>query len=347
MAESINSQNEQQEYAPSRVNRNVIQSYIFSNARSRFNIVQMRILYRLVEFAQCELEGLLIKNNLCRIEHSLRHVDITLPITSVLPEGSKHYEQARAAIKAMMKEECEFYDSETRTWHASPVVYNVSMADRKGVIEFSVADFVWDSLLDFTYGYRQFELLTILNLRSTNSMKMYALISGQKNPISYNFDKLKAMFGVEGKYSQSADIIKRIIKPAKEELDKCCPWSFDYRPIKHGRSNIGIVLFPYEVQKNRDQALYKKQLLAQVSAPLLAGSIYSYMRYNLGFAPRELNSNKELLDDLSKYVPNVLDILASLKQRRYNPDGTMKGKGWIIRALQGELEKATTKGANQ
>lgn len=78
---------ESPEFSPSKVNRHVIQSYIFSNAKSRFNIVQMRILYRLVEFAQCEIEGLLIKNNMCRIEHQLRHVDITLPITSVLPEA--------------------------------------------------------------------------------------------------------------------------------------------------------------------------------------------------------------------------------------------------------------------
>ena len=327
-----------QEYSPARVNRHVIQSYIFSNARSRFNIVQMRILYRLVEFAQCEIEGLLIKNNMCRIEHSLRHVDITLPVTSVLPEGSKHYEQARAAIRSMMKEECEFYDTTTKTWHASPVVYNVAMADRKGVIEFSVADFVWDSLLDFTYGFRQFELLTVLNLHSVNSMRLYTLISGQKSPITYSFDKIREMFGLKDKYSQNSDIVKRVIKPAKEELDKCCPWSFDYRPMRQGRANVGVTFFPYEIQNNRDKEIYRKQLLAQVSAPLLSGSIYSYMRYNLDFMPKELNSNKQLLDELAHHVPDVLDILASLKQRRYNADGTMKSKGWIIGALKSELE---------
>lgn len=326
------------EFSPSKVNRHVIQSYIFSNAKSRFNIVQMRILYRLVEFAQCEIEGLLIKNNMCRIEHQLRHVDITLPITSVLPDGSKHYEQARAAIRAMMKEECEFYDTTTRTWHASPVVYNVSMADRKGVIEFSVADFVWDSLLDFTYGFRQFELMTVLNLHSVNSMRLYTLISGQKTPITYSFEKIREMFRLEDKYAQNSDIVKRIIKPAKQELDDSCPWSFDYRPMRQGRANVGITFFPYEVTKNRDQELYKKQLLSQVSAPLLAGSIYSYMRYNLDFMPKELNSNKSLLDELAHHVPDALDILASLKQRRFNADGSKKSKGWIIAALKSELE---------
>ena len=334
---------EYQEFSPSKVNRNVIQSYIFSTSRSRFNIVQMRILYRLVEFAQSEVEGLLIKNNLCRIEHSLRHVDITLPITSVIPEGSKHYEHARAAIKRMMHEECEFYDSEKKTWHASPVIYNVAMADRKGVIEFSVADFVWDSLLDFTYGYRQYELGTVLALKTANSMKMYTLISGQKYPIYYSFEQLRSMFGLSGKYEQSSDIIKRLIKPCKDELDRSCPWSYDYKPRKEGRANVGVLFIPYEVEANKDKNLQRKQLLAQVPSSLLFSHIYEYMRYQLQFSPKEINGNKQLLEDCSKHLTNVMEILASLRSRRRNEDGTMKGKGWIIMALKSELENATRK----
>lgn len=328
-------------FSPSRVNRNVIQSYIFSNARSRFSIVQMRILYRLVEFAQCEIEGILIKNNLCQIEHSLRHVDVTLPIVSVLPEGSKHYEQARDALKAMMNEKVEFYDPQTKTWHGSPIVYNVKLKGNRGVLEFSVADFVWDSLLDFTYGYRQFELLTILSLRSSNSMRMYSLISNVTRPQYFSFERLRQMFGLEGKYSQSADITKRLLVPCKSELDKCCPWSFDFRPMKEGRKFVGVTIFPYKIEKNADQNLIKRQLMARVPASLLAGDIYKYMRWNLGFMPKEINSNKELIDDLSLHVPDVMDILSSLKQRRYNEDGTMKGKGWIIAALKSELQNRT------
>lgn len=330
-------------FKPSKSNRHVIQSYIFSNARSRLNIVQMRILYRLVEFAQPEIEGLLIKNNLCRIEHSLRHVDITLPVTAVLPEGSKHYEKAHQAIKDMMKETCEFYDSEKKTWHASPIIYNAEHADRKGVLMFSVADFVWDSLLDFTYGYRQFELMTVLSLHSSNSMRMYTLISGQKTPIYYDFDKLRQMFGLEGKYPQSADIIKRLIVPCKEELDKSCPWSFNYKCVKSGRKNVGVTIFPYEIAQNVDKNLQRKQLMAQIPSSLLFSDIYKYLRYNLGFAPKEINSNKQLLMDCAEHLPNALDILASLKGRRYNNDGSMKSKGWIIAALKSELENKTRK----
>ena len=75
---------------PSTVNRNVIQSYIFSAMRARLSIYQMRIIYRLVDFAQSEIDGILIKDNMTRITHSLRHVDLSMSVRSVMPGKLSH-----------------------------------------------------------------------------------------------------------------------------------------------------------------------------------------------------------------------------------------------------------------
>lgn len=340
--EKLNDQtSEGTEWAPSRQNKHIIQSYIFSSARSRFNIIQMRILYRMVEFAQCELEGLLIKNNMCKLAHNLRHVDISLPITSVLPEGAKHYERARESLKAMQDEKIELYDSQSHTWKCAPVVYNLSLADRKGLLEFSVADFVWDSLLDFTHGYRQLELLTILSLHSPNSMKMYALIAGLKNPMFFSFERIREIFGVQGKYTESYDIIKRILKPCKEELDRSCPYGYEFKPMREGRKFTGVTIFPYAIDANVDKGLQRKQLMAKVPSSLLYGEIYRYLRYNLYFDAKEINANKELLKDCSEHMPGVIDFLTKLKARYRNVDGSFKSKGWIIGALKSELAAIT------
>lgn len=338
---------EGESWTPSKANRHVIQSYIFSSARSRFNIIQMRILYRLVEFAQCEIEGILIKNNMCKMEHNLRHVDISLPISSVLPDGAKHYERARDSLKAMQDEKIELYDSETRTWRCAPVVYNITLADRKGVLEFSVADFVWDSLLDFTHGYRQLELLTVLSLHSPNSMKMYALIAGLKNPMFFSFERIREIFGVQGKYVESYDIIKRILKPCKEELDKSCPFGYEFKPVREGRKFTGVTIFPYAIDENTDKNLQRKQLMAKVPSSLLYGEIYRYLRYNLYFDAKEINANKELLKDCSEHMPNVIDFLSRLQARYRNVDGSFKSKGWIIGALKSELHLVTHRGSSK
>jgi Initiator Replication protein. len=73
------------------------------------------------------------------------------------------------------------------------------------------------------------------------------------------------MLGVEKKYPRPADFIKRVVIPAKEELDAVAPYSFDYKPIlesKTGRGKAGIVgitFIPYFQPKNRDIDLEKKQ----------------------------------------------------------------------------------------
>ena len=38
-------------------NKDVIQSYVFTMAKYDFSVYEKRIIYRLVELAQCELQG--------------------------------------------------------------------------------------------------------------------------------------------------------------------------------------------------------------------------------------------------------------------------------------------------
>lgn len=332
---------------PTKVNRHVIQSYIFSNARSRFNIVQMRILCRLVEFAQCELEGLLIRDNMTKIAHNLRHIDMELPTASVLPAGSKHYEQVRRACLEMMSKKCELYDSESKKWKASPLIYNVELDARDGVLRFSVADFVWDAMLDFTHGFRKYELSTVLSLHSAHSMKMYTLLSGQKYPIEYTIDNLREMFGVGDKYAQPTDFIKKIIKPCQEELNKTCPTSFDFKAVKTGRKITSILFMPFEQKEKKDAALETKRLQSQVSFSLFYSHVYNYLRYHMEMQPREIKSNQKLFEDATKELPDILGLLVDLQGRRRTENGGYKGVGWVINAVRAELNIARDRQSRQ
>lgn len=328
---------EQSRNYPCEGNRHIIQSYIFSRARSRFNIVQMRLLYRIVEFAQIELEGLLIKDNLCKIEHSLRHVDLTLPARSIMTPGSKHYEQVRKAVLGLSRETMELYDTDTKTWRITPLIYNVEIVQGTGMVAFSVADFVWSAMLDFTHGYRQYELSVVLAMRSPASMKFYTLVSGQGRPLQYTFAQLREMLGVADKYKQTTDFIKKVLKPAQAELNKTAPWTFTYAPYKVGRGYEGIYLYPVQQRDKADENLTRASLLAQVPASMLLGDVYRYLRYNLGFEQAEIASNKALFEDATKELPDMVGFLSRLAARMRNEDGSSKGKGWIVAAVKSEL----------
>ena len=54
-------------------------------------------------------------------------------------------------------------------------------------------------------------------------------MSGQTTPLTFTFTKLKEMFQLTDKYPRTPDFIKRVIEPAKRELDEKSPFSFEYR----------------------------------------------------------------------------------------------------------------------
>lgn len=332
---------------PSNENKNLFEGFVFSFNRNKFNLVQMRILFRIVEYAQAEIEGLVISQNLCQISHNLRDVTISLPSSSVMSEGSKHYEQVSKAIKSMQGNVLEYYNDSDKVWHSGSIVENVEISRGTGRIVFSVPNWIWDSILNFSRGFRKLELSVIMSMKSANSMKMYQLLAGQKSPIQYRIDWLKSYFGVSDKYSQPTDFIKKIIIPAQKELAKTCPVGFDFVPIRVGRKFEQLLFKPFAQEQFKDKNLERMSLLAQIPASMLANEAWRYMRYNMGFEVPELSANKKLLDDLSHNVPNLIDLLSSIEGRRRGKDGSVKGKGWVIAALKSELVNALKKNRSQ
>lgn len=328
---------------PSKKNRSLFEGYVFSFSRSKFNLVQMRVLFRIVEYAQAEIEGLVIAQNLCRISHNLRDVTISLPTSSLLSEGSKHYEQVARAVKAMQGNVMEYFDSEQKVWHSGSIVENVEISQGSGRIVFSVPNWIWDSLLDFSRGFRKLELSVVMSMRSANTMKMYQLLAGQRSPIEYRIDWLKSYFGVADKYSQPTDFIKKIIQPAQAEMDKMCPVGFEYVPMRNGRKFETILFKPFSQEEYIDKNLERQNLLARIPASLLSAEGWKYMRYNMGFEVAELAANKKLLDGLAHNCQNLLELLSSIEGRRRGKDGSIKGKGWVIAALKSELAQAVKK----
>ena len=81
------------------VNKDLIQSYIMTTAKYDFNVYEKRIIYRLVEMAQGELQGIKFADNCQKIEHDLFScVNITMPIACLLNgEDDKNYARVNLA----------------------------------------------------------------------------------------------------------------------------------------------------------------------------------------------------------------------------------------------------------
>ena len=74
-------------------NKDVIQSYVFTMAKYDFSVYEKRIIYRLVELAQCELQGVKMKDSLYQIAPTQFGKEIQMPVSAILrDEKDNNYE---------------------------------------------------------------------------------------------------------------------------------------------------------------------------------------------------------------------------------------------------------------
>lgn len=286
---------------------------------------------KIVEHAQTRIKGLVIKDNLYKWQHEFDNVEMVIPIKDVLSEGSQHYAQVRAAAVSLMKRQFEFQNSDTNDWFATPIIYNVKHSYRSGLIRFYVARTLFDVILDFTKGFRQYSLETALSLSSPYASRLYALMCGQSSPLRLEIAELKKMFGVEDKYTQTADFIKKIIMPSQKCLDDRGCTSFTFSRVKSGQKVIALLFFPVK----RDEPT-KNQMAAKVSTSLYLPKVIQIELIQVaGFTVRELSAHKVLLDEFAR-LPESMSILADIINRMATRN---KSKGYVIAAMRSELQE--------
>lgn len=318
--------------------KNVIQSYILTTARYNFSVTEKRILYRIIEAAQTEISGVKIKDNICRVEHGLWDVEMTLPYSAILnvePDeetGANHRDRIRAAARALASKTVEMEDTEKGEWWCDSIIHGIKTSDKNGTIRFRVENFLWTAMLDFSSGFRKYELMTAMKFRSAYTMRFYELLAGQETPLEFPVEDLKAIVGAQKKYKFTKDFIERIVKPAKKELDKSAPFTFDYTTTKEGKKVAKITLIPKHQIDKENEEVYSAELRAKISAShLLDDELYNYLRQALNFEIEEINKNKVAFLEGQTYIPDFIGFLADL---RGNARTAKNPKGYIINAIK-------------
>ena len=295
------------------VNKDLIQSYIMTTAKYDFNVYEKRIIYRLVEMAQGELQGIKFADNCQKIEHDLFScVNITMPIACLLNgEDDKNYARVKEALQSLQRKIFEYEDDEI--WQSISIIALPYIRKRSSVLSFQVHPRVWDCILDFSKGFRKYELKAAMSFKSQFSMRFYELLSNQKTPLIYSIEQLKEMFCVTDKYERINDFIRYVVDAAKKELDEVSPYTFEYTPLKTGHD------------------LQKQTALSWSLAP----EIRSYLKNSIEFSDKEIKNNLDLFISAQTLLPDFLNELAILKgksREKKNP------KGYIINAIKGKIK---------
>lgn len=320
-------------------NKELIQSYIFTAAKYDFTAYEKRIMYRLVECAQKEIEGIKIKDNMHKIKPVQLGREITLPTASILRnEKDENYTIAKKAFLSLCEKVVIYEDADY--WTATQIIAKPKISKKEGTVTFLVFDEIWNCILDFTKGYRKYELAIAMKFKSVYAMRFYELMSGQKKPLFVLLegpDGLRERFSLQGKYERVNDFKRYVIDVAKKELDEHSPYSFVAKEEKEGRKVIGWTLFPVFYENREDSALQEQARMAKVTARLqLGNNVYDYLKFSFDFKSDEINKNKKILIEGQNRIPDFVGFLGELKKGARLAENP---KGYVIGAIKIKLKE--------
>lgn len=321
-------------------NKDIVQSYIWTIAKYEANAYEKRILYRILESIQCQLEGKNIKG--LQVTKTLFDDRVfRIPTSMFLKDNEdQHYTEVKSALRSLRNRDIEFDNGVV--WKVRGIIEK-PVLEYRGWVEFEVCPEVYSCMLNFVKGYRKFELLTAMSFKSEYTMRFYELFSGQKTPITYKISDLKEIFLLQDKYSRASDFIKYVIEPAKRELDEKSPYSFEYnytdKEFKIGKKFHLIRFIPVAIPRNRDEVVETKALQKQVNISWDLDKTERDYFLKFGFTERQLKNNMQLILQAKKELDLVyeLSILVGKVRDKKNP------QGYVIGALRGKLKDKNLK----
>lgn len=311
-------------------NKDLLQSYVLTTAKYDFSVYEKRIIYRIIEVLQQHTEGKKL-NKKYNIDIDLfGDAHISIPISAFLKDDrDKHYTEIKKALTSLENKKMTYEDD--RNWQIIRLIEKPRINKYESFVVFRLDAMIYSAFLDFSKGYRKYELKTAMQFDSVYAMRFYELMSGQKTPLCYSIDQLKEMFQIADKYDRVNDFRKYVLDIAKRELDKCSPYTFTYEMNKTGRKFTSVTFYPKQQPKFRDTDLEKHELQKQVSLSWdLPKEITDYLIHNFEFTKDGIKNNI----DLFKQAHEQIDIIGFLAALKGKVRASKNPQGYIIGALK-------------
>lgn len=354
--------------------KEVVQSYLLTIAGRDWGIYAEKFLLCLIEIAQCDIQGMDFKNKTDMKPHnpSLNYplltrnevgdAIITIPIKSLLPDNEyTNYEYIREAIKQLQTKVLRW--EETKTDKNGNIIYNaqgnpvrkwtsvqligkaMGEDDESGYIIVRIDSDIWKAMMDFTKGFRAFDLNIAMKLQSKYALRLYQLMSRQEHPLTYTIEELKKQWGLEDKYPRPDDFIKRTIIPAKEELDAVSPYTFNYIPVKSNEPGKGkkpvkaITFFPiHQIQYDKPRSFkgFDETMVIKEPIKRILHEKYGFQWYELSSTFDILYAAQRTMTGADEEHPNLLSFLVNLSR---NAGKAKNKKGYVIKAIKMHLKE--------
>lgn len=263
------------------------------------------------------------------------YFEITIPAHDIMPYGdTSHYSVLKEHLKGLMNVILEKNKDDVKKFQYYHLINDIE-GDTK-VIRMNIRSEVWDALLNFSKGYRYYNINKALTLNSAYSLRFYLIVAGQKQPVTFSINYLREMFDLKEKFSDNNTFIKKVVQKAKDELDIKTPYSFDYSlqrqtADKKGRPGISAVtILPKYIQSNDTDENIANTLKSRITLFGFDETVSSILFKQMGFTTEEIQNNYDLFMKANK-LGNLTSVLEKIKPkacRAANP------KGYVIQTLK-------------
>lgn len=320
-------------------NKEIVQSYISVMARYSSNLYEERLIIKVAEFLQRHLDGerlvgaikvdtkkpLILKTSIKELcSDDIKDVNYNYIFNAL--KGISEKSIGRAAVDKKGKDVVIYI----------PISVEAGVVIESGEISIEINPRLVDFMLDFSKGYRKYELIYPFKMKSAYSIRLYKMIANQNNKLNFNLSNFKEMIGARNKYSNIKDFRNLLDRIKKEFIKVNSPYIFDYEI--DGKTNI-ISLIPIKndeaavdevIEKNRCESVGMKAYIGDAMWELLRDAKFSVLL---------LTRNRQLIQQFHD-VPHSLGILHQLIME-HNEKPTFKYI--ILREMKKEVEKSNKK----
>lgn len=344
------------------ISENVIESYIFATGHQNLSIYSERLLMLLVRAAQCQIAGLNFKDGTSISQASIGKLGdalVEIEVKELLSSSSNtNYKQAKEAVLELMTKTVSHEKIAIRKgkpvlnengepvyeFEAHSLINDVWINNKPGYITVNINKSTWEAILNFSKGFRRYDLQLAMKLSRTYALRVYKLISNQTGPLQFTIAELRKQWGLEDKYPKTTDFIKNTIVSAKTELDKMSPWTFDFVPQygktaqenkgRVGRKSVTSIIF---YPKKQLQFESGSNLIAMTSSPnsTLGKPAVDYLVKSFDFSISEIKANLPLFEAAKKYM-DILSFLDKIKPKALHAKSP---QGYVVNSIKKHLRE--------
>lgn len=167
-------------------------------------------------------------------------------------KGTPKYTELRQITKKMFGKVLEIWE-DSKLKQLSWISY-VEYKPNEGSVDISFDPRLKPYLLQLKREFTSYKLINIMKLRGTYSIRIYEILK-QWEPVKkveIPLEKLKKLLGIEDKYKEYHNLKKRVLNPAKKEINENTDITFDYEEIKKGRM---VIAFRFYIERNNNPKL--------------------------------------------------------------------------------------------